>query len=254
MFQIQKEGFGICPNVRAHEKDKFGGIRCSIRTKSFSERWFPLAAVCFCGIVPRGVPKAMAQKEHSSYLEKNTCRKPLPIFLGQTYTNNCFCFEWIWMKMYCFRGEQRLKLPCFAMSGSSVIMCTTIVPISVQPVYSWIDFDSTHRDNISTLPLLNDQQRHFKSSFVTLCLKDENGDLTSFSQQTIADVLGVHQTLVSHHKRKIANFDLSTVASAPKRAKRSTAFEVQHADLVDFIEGFWVNQQLFVFHLFHCLV
>ena len=108
-----------------------------------------------------------------------------------------------------------------------------------------------HRDNISTLPLHNDQQKHFKSAFVTLCLKDENNNLQNYSQQNLAEVLGVHQTLVSHHKRKLTTFDITTVGNAPKRNKRSTAFEIQHAELVEFIEGFWVAQQVVIFHFFN---
>jgi hypothetical protein len=76
---------------------------------------------------------------------------------------------------------------------------------------------------------------------VKLCLHNKNQHLNPFySQQQLADALGVSQELVSFRKRESSSNELSPIGSAPKRGKRSDAFEVKHTDLLAFISNFWV--------------
>ena len=75
-----------------------------------------------------------------------------------------------------------------------------------------------------------------------LCLHNDHQHLDpSYSQQQLADALGISQALGSLRKSESKTVQLSPIGSAPKRAKRSDAFEVQHTDLLQVIFNAWVN-------------
>jgi hypothetical protein len=60
-----------------------------------------------------------------------------------------------------------------------------------------------------------------------------------YTQQQLAEVLGVDQALVSRALNN-ASAPLSPLKNTKKRNKRQDAFEVQYQDLVFLVTGFWV--------------
>jgi hypothetical protein len=60
-----------------------------------------------------------------------------------------------------------------------------------------------------------------------------------YTQQQLAEVLGVDQALVSRALNN-ASAPLSPLKNTKKRNKRQDAFEVQYPDLVFLVTGFWV--------------
>ena len=81
-----------------------------------------------------------------------------------------------------------------------------------------------------------------KKQFIQLCLQNDKEHLdNSYSQKQLAEVLGCHQTLISVRKAELKRGPVCDLGTAAKRSKRQDAFEVEHADLVEVVEQFWVR-------------
>jgi hypothetical protein len=99
------------------------------------------------------------------------------------------------------------------------------------------------RDNLRTQKAKDDKTRGIQKQFVTLCLQNDNQHLApGYTQSQLADVLGIHQTLVSLRQKRLRSKEpISPVGKPHKRAKRKDAFEIEHEDVVETIEDFWVH-------------
>jgi predicted transcriptional regulator len=101
------------------------------------------------------------------------------------------------------------------------------------------DFCLVHRHHLNSDAI---QDKILVKKIRQFCLLNEQNNLPpGYTQEQLAEVLGVDQSLVSRAFSKAAA-QLSPLTNKPsKRQKRSDAFEVQHAAVVVVIREFWVR-------------
>jgi hypothetical protein len=101
------------------------------------------------------------------------------------------------------------------------------------------DFCLVHRHRLNSDAI---QDKILVKKIRQFCLVNEQNNLPpGYTQEQLAEVLGVDQSLVSRAVSKAAA-QLTPLTNKPsKRQKRSDAFEVQHAAVVVVIGEFWVR-------------